>query len=232
MTRTRAKRADGESANAAQARPRHAEKLSRERIITAAVALAEREGGDALSMHAVARELGTAAMSLYRHVRNREDLLEGMLDRVALSIIHPDPKADPSEEVVSIFVAIHEAMARAPWTIPILMRNDGTSRHMMPLIERILLALTRLGLDTRSARETYIMLLFYAYGDALARAGRIKSAEDAERPDIYAGFPAIQRTFAGWDAYAETYEANLRRHLRLLADRAAEQDADASDTFN
>ena len=58
------------------------EGLNRDRIVAAAVKLADAQGFEALSMRALADELGTAPMSLYRHVANKEDLLDGMIDVV------------------------------------------------------------------------------------------------------------------------------------------------------
>ena len=63
---------------AADVRPR----LSRERVVEAAVALADREGIEAVSMRRLAQELGSEPMSLYTHVRNKEDLLDAMVDAV------------------------------------------------------------------------------------------------------------------------------------------------------
>src|SRR5207237_772350 len=56
--------------------------LSKERVLGAAVALADREGIEALSMRNLGQEVGVEAMSLYNHVRNKEELLNGMVDIV------------------------------------------------------------------------------------------------------------------------------------------------------
>ena len=56
--------------------------LTRERVLHAAVELADREGVGAVSMRRLGQELGVEAMSLYTHVRNKEDLLDGMADAV------------------------------------------------------------------------------------------------------------------------------------------------------
>ncbi|WP_345578361.1 TetR/AcrR family transcriptional regulator C-terminal domain-containing protein [Nonomuraea rosea] len=56
--------------------------LTRDKVITAAIDLADRDGIDAVSMRRLAQELGVEAMSLYTHVRNKDDLLDGMIDAV------------------------------------------------------------------------------------------------------------------------------------------------------
>ena len=65
--------------------------LSRERVLEAAVALADEGGIDALSMRKLADQLGVKAMSLYNHVANKDDLLDGIVDAVWGEISLPDP---------------------------------------------------------------------------------------------------------------------------------------------
>jgi AcrR family transcriptional regulator len=68
--------------------------LTRDVIIEAALRVLDREGVDGLSMHRVARELGTGAASLYWHVRNKDELLQLLSERLAEEIALPEP--DPS----------------------------------------------------------------------------------------------------------------------------------------
>ncbi|MGZ6673728.1 MAG: TetR/AcrR family transcriptional regulator, partial [Solirubrobacteraceae bacterium] len=56
--------------------------LSRERVLRAAIALADERGAQELTMRKLAKELGVEAMSLYNHVANKDDLLDGMIDIV------------------------------------------------------------------------------------------------------------------------------------------------------
>src|ERR1700746_166956 len=60
--------------------------LTRQRVVAAAVELADREGIDSISMRRLAQEVGVEAMSLYTHVRNKNDLLDGMADAVISEI--------------------------------------------------------------------------------------------------------------------------------------------------
>jgi AcrR family transcriptional regulator len=77
------------------ARVRRPAPLSRELIVEAALDIVDREGVDALSMRRVADELDTGASSLYAHIRNKEELVELLLDRVLGELDLPDP--DPSD---------------------------------------------------------------------------------------------------------------------------------------
>jgi AcrR family transcriptional regulator len=77
------------------------EPLSRERVLAAAVALADAHGTEALTMRRLAEELGVEAMSLYHHVPNKEALLDGVVDlvfaEIALSVVEPASVIEPVE---------------------------------------------------------------------------------------------------------------------------------------
>ena len=76
--------------------------LSRPRIFDAALAVADREGATAVTMRRVARELGVEAMSLYHHLRDREDLLDGLAETMVRGGL---PAARPGSDAPSILVA-------------------------------------------------------------------------------------------------------------------------------
>src|SRR5207245_1915327 len=68
--------------------------LNRERVLSAAVQLADREGVDALSMRRLSAELGVVPMALYKHVANKDELLDGMIDVVVAEIDPPRSDTD------------------------------------------------------------------------------------------------------------------------------------------
>ena len=68
--------------------------LTRQRVLRAAVALADRGGVGALSMRKLAQELGVEAMSLYHHVANKDDILDGLVDVVFGEIDLPTGEDD------------------------------------------------------------------------------------------------------------------------------------------
>ena len=81
-------------ANSQQRRPGRPARLSRAQILEAALELADRDGLEAVTMQRIARAIGAEPMSLYRHVRNKEDLLDGLVDLVFAEIELPSPE-DP-----------------------------------------------------------------------------------------------------------------------------------------
>ena len=89
--------------------------LSKERVLEAAVSLADEEGIDAVSMRRLADELGVKAMSLYNHVANKDDLLDGIVDAAYSEIVTPNAEADWKTQIRELAVSTHETMLRHPW---------------------------------------------------------------------------------------------------------------------
>lgn len=89
--------------------------LSRDRVLRAAVALADDSGIDSLSMRRLADELHVVPMALYKHVANKEELLDGMLDVVVAEIDPPDSGADWKGAVRTRILSARRALLRHPW---------------------------------------------------------------------------------------------------------------------
>jgi AcrR family transcriptional regulator len=90
-------------------------RLSRERILRAAVDLADRGGVETLSMRRLAQELGVVPMALYKHVANKEEMLGGMLDLVVGEIDPPRTDTDWKTAVRERIVSARRALLRNPW---------------------------------------------------------------------------------------------------------------------
>lgn len=109
-------------------RPRSgAERLTRSGIVAKAVELADAEGLAALSMRSVAGRLGVMPMSLYNHVANKEELLDGMVDTVFAEFHAPVPGADWQSELRQRAATARDALKRHPWAIGLMdsRRNAG-----------------------------------------------------------------------------------------------------------
>src|SRR5215210_4032890 len=89
--------------------------LSRDRVLRAAVALADDAGIESLSMRRLAQELGVVPMALYKHVANKEELLDGMADVVVGEIDPPDPDVDWKSAVRQRILSARQALLRHPW---------------------------------------------------------------------------------------------------------------------
>src|SRR5918994_2130068 len=86
--------------------------LNREHVLRAAVALADESGIEALSMRRLGQELGVEAMSLYNHVANKDDLLNGMLEVVLHEMEIPDDGVNWKSALRLHAVSAHAAFRR------------------------------------------------------------------------------------------------------------------------
>jgi AcrR family transcriptional regulator len=89
--------------------------LSRERVLSTAVALADRDGVEAASMRKIAQELGVVPMALYRHVANKDELLDGMIDVVVGEIDPPETGRAWKTAVRRRILSARQALLRHPW---------------------------------------------------------------------------------------------------------------------
>ncbi|HYW26844.1 MAG TPA: TetR/AcrR family transcriptional regulator C-terminal domain-containing protein [Terriglobales bacterium] len=143
--------------------------LTSERIAAAGVAIADGEGLSAVSMRRVASELGVATMSLYRHVRDKDDLLLRMLDAVLGEWRLPeDPPAAWRPRVEIAARLFWDACRRHPWLAPALsITRPQPVAAGLPFAEFLLATLDGLGLDHQTTFTAYITLVNYVRGTAM-----------------------------------------------------------------
>ena len=102
-------------------------RLSRDRVLRAAVALADTAGIESLSMRKLAQELGVVPMALYKHVANKDELLDGMVDVVVGEIDPPLADADWKTTIRERVLSARRALLRHPWASQVIeSRTDPT----------------------------------------------------------------------------------------------------------
>ncbi|MBW1600223.1 TetR/AcrR family transcriptional regulator [Streptomyces sp. JJ38] len=138
--------------------------LSRERVIRTAMAVADEKGTAALSMRAVAKQLGVEAMSLYHHVAGREDLLDGMVDAVFGEIDLPPRDADWKGAMRHRAASARAVLRRHPWAVALLdsraQPGPATLRHH----DAVLGALRAGGFSVPMAAHAVSLIDSYLYG--------------------------------------------------------------------
>ena len=90
------------------------------RVIGAAVALADADGIGGVSMRRVGQELGVEAMSLYNHVRNKDELLDGMADAIAEELLAPQIGAEWKASIRASALAARPVLERHPWAAALM----------------------------------------------------------------------------------------------------------------
>jgi AcrR family transcriptional regulator len=150
-----------------QAEPRG--RLSRERVLRAAIAHADAGGLEALTIRQLAEMLQVAPMALYRHVANKDDLIDAMVDVVFSEIGVPAGGGDWKTAMRRRAIAVRDALLRHRWAIGLMesRRNPGPAnlRHHDAVIGRLRAA----GFDIEMAAHMYSLLDSYIYGFALTK---------------------------------------------------------------
>jgi AcrR family transcriptional regulator len=137
--------------------------LSRAEIVDAAIAVADAEGADAVSMRRIAQVLRSGTMSLYWHVSNKEHLLDLMLDALAAEIRVPDPSGDWRADLQTLARENRAMLLRHRWVMDFVGGRPPLGPNTMLNLDRSLAMLDDLGGDTAltfnilEAVGTYVM---------------------------------------------------------------------------
>ena len=196
------------------ARPR----LTRNLILEAGVALADREGIEALSMRKLGGELGVEAMSLYNHVASKSDLLDGMVDLVFSEIVSPSGEGSWQQQMRNRVGSAREALKSHPWAIGLmdsrLTPGPATLRHH----DAVIGVLRQAGFPVEMAAHAYSVLDSYLYGFVLQ--------------EISLPFDSPEESAEVARAMLAAMPGDEYPHLRELATRHVLQpDYDYSDEF-
>jgi len=144
-------------------------RLSRERVLQTAIDRANKGGLEALTMRRLAEELQVATMALYRHVANKDDLIDAMVDVVFSEIGVPSGGGDWKNAMRRRAIAVRDALSRHPWAVGLMesRMNPGPAnlRHHDAVVGRLRAA----GLDIEMAAHAYSLLDSYIYGFALTK---------------------------------------------------------------
>jgi AcrR family transcriptional regulator len=144
--------------------------LTRERILRAAVALADRDGVEALSMRRLARELGVEAMSLYHHVAGKDALLDGMVDLVFGEIELPAAGTGWKTAMRRRAVSARVALQRHPWAINLMESRRTPGPANLRHHDAVIGCLRQAGFSVALTARAYSLLDAYIYGFAVQQA--------------------------------------------------------------
>jgi AcrR family transcriptional regulator len=146
---------------------RSGERLSREKILAAAVKLADEVGLDALSMRKLATSLGVEAMSLYHHVANKDALLDGMVDSVFEEIPLPDPDKPWREAMRLRALEVRAAFNRHPWAVHVVESRQTPGMATLRHHDAVLGCLRTAGFSLPLTASAYSLMDSYIFGFAI-----------------------------------------------------------------
>ena len=194
--------------------------VSREQVLDAALELADEGGLAAVTMASVGARLGVEAMSLYRHIGNKEEMLDGLVDRVFAEIEVPADARDWRDALRRRAVSAYAALRRHQWAIGLMESRSQPGPATLGHHDAMVAILLRAGFDGGLVVRVYNLLDSYIYGFALQEATLPFSSPEemasmseqmlAAVADAYPHLATVQRALvgAGFD-YADEFEAGL-----------------------
>ena len=141
--------------------------LSRDRVLRAALELADEGGIGALTMQAIGRRLGVEAMSLYRHVRNKDDILDGIVDVVFAEIELPADRSDWRTVLRARSISTRVALRRHPWAITLMESRLAPGPSNLRSHDELLAVLLDAGFSAAMATHATNLVDSYVLGFAL-----------------------------------------------------------------
>jgi AcrR family transcriptional regulator len=154
------------------AKPRR-EPLTRERVVEAALQIMDAEGLDAVTMRRIGRELGVEAMSLYNHVRDKDDILDGISDRVMAEFEMPVPTKEWSRDVRAMAREWRRLLGLHPGVMELLAERHKPMEgvHAYRPMDGALEVLHRAGLKPRESTQAFNALGSYIMGFVMMEQG-------------------------------------------------------------
>jgi len=149
------------------AEPRN--RLSRDRILRAALGHADAGGLEALTMRKLAEELGVAPMALYRHVTSRDDLIDGMVDIVFSEIDLPSTGRDWRTAMRRRAISVRDVLARHRWAIGLMESRANPGPANLRHHDAVIGSLRAGGFTMATVAHAYSLLDGYIYGFALTK---------------------------------------------------------------
>ena len=140
--------------------------LTRDRVLHAAVALADEGGIEALTMRRLGEELDVGPMALYRHVRNKEDLVDGMVDLVFEEIGLPWVGPDWRQAMRQRAISVREVLARHRWAVGLMESRHNPGPANLRHHDAVIGCLRAAGFDIGMVAHAYSLLDSYVYGFA------------------------------------------------------------------
>ena len=138
--------------------------LGRERILRAALDLADRDGIESLSMRRLARKLGFEAMSLYNHVSSKDDVIDGILDLVLAESTPPAADGDWDAAIRASAISVYQALGRHPWACHLVMSPGHVRPARLRYMDSLLGRLREAGFSADATYHAYHVLDGHIFG--------------------------------------------------------------------
>jgi AcrR family transcriptional regulator len=168
--------------------------IDRSAVLAASLQLADEEGLAAVTMHAVADRLGVTPMALYRHVSNKADLLEGVVESILLEVPLPDPEEPWPERLGALARGTRMAALRHPGVFPLLLQRAAATPGARRARDVVYGALREAGLAEDEVVQLERLVATAVLGFAASEAGGKFASHSAAQLD--ADFARLQDMLA------------------------------------
>jgi AcrR family transcriptional regulator len=145
-------------------------RLSRDRVVATAVALADRGGIGSLTIRSLADALGARPMSVYHYVANKEEILDGIVDVVFSEIDLPTVGEDWRREMTRRAHSARRVLRAHPWAVPLLESRTSPGPATLAHHDAVLGTLRAAGFSRELTAHAYALLDAYVYGFAIQEA--------------------------------------------------------------
>lgn len=180
--------------------------LTRDKVLRAALRLADEHGIEAVSMRRLGQALRVEAMSLYKHVADKDDLLDGLADLVTQEVSVPTPAEDWRAAIRESAISVHAALRRHPWAGPALESRIAPGPARLRYLDGVLATLAAAGFTPAQSGKAFMALDSHTYGFAMQELAWTWDPADAQQ-------------IAG--EWAERLPAGAYPSLRAMAQAAA-----------
>jgi AcrR family transcriptional regulator len=154
--------------------------ISREDIVAAATRIVTAGGYEQMSIRSLAASLGVAPMSLYRHIRDKDDLLDEVVDRLLACSWRPAAAEDDWRAWITEAASrLRDFLVSQPAALHVYLRHPVVSPAAIDRMNAMMSVLRRTGIDEQTARGAYGTLHTYTVGFAALEAARASSAPSA-----------------------------------------------------
>lgn len=154
-------------------------RLSKQRVVDAAMAIADRGGLPELTMRSLAAELSAKPMSVYHYVASKDELLDSLVDCVFEEIELPDPEGEWREEMRLRACSARDCLTQHPWAIGLLESRTSPGPATLRHHDQVLACLRHAGFSRELTAHAYALIDSYVYGFALQEASLPFDSEGA-----------------------------------------------------
>ncbi len=190
--------------------------LTRERVLRAAVAFADENGIESLSMRKLGQKLGVEAMSLYNHVANKDEILDGIVEMVVAEFALPS-EGDPWEVALRKTArSIHEVLLRHPWAAALVESRVTPSAVRFRYSDALIGTLRRAGFSIEAAFKAQLMVSSFIYGFTLQEVSwpfdqdKLQDAAATLQPQVAPDEHPYLTEMIGWIVQHRALNANLQ----------------------